>query len=427
VSVKEQVDIILFMLNKCSNIKIVWLDVEQYGSNYKNDEPHYSADKISSDIRAIIDSLFSKTNVPLGIYWNAYFIWDRARPMLDWIFDYPSWIASYINGTRKDYTWETLPIPDSVQIGWPDGWPENKKIIPDIWQWIGDTYTLPGIYKSNSQKTAVDLDLIISDRIKNIYGIGDNMKLLYPVDEGLFAISQGFGLNPQAYPSSKGHNGIDWATPVGSNVYAMEDGIVQVSEDRKEKVGYGRQIRIRHDEGLSIYGHLSKRLVQVGDSVVAGQLIGLTGGARDDPYSGNSTGAHLHAEYRLNSGAPQVPGGYNYNAINIYPLLVSKKGEEKVLYKLEVIINNLAVRRGPANTFQGIRNTGKGIFLVYEEKHTQGQAYPYGRISQTESEWVNLDPRYSNKIEVVDNPEVPIEISDAEKLKRLWDAHPELH
>jgi murein DD-endopeptidase MepM/ murein hydrolase activator NlpD len=167
--------------------------------------------------------------------------------------------------------------------------------------------------------------------------------------------------------------------------------------------------------------------VQVGDTVTAGQLIGLTGGARDDPYSGNSTGAHLHAEYRLNSGAPQVPGGYNYNAINIYPLLVSKKGEEKVLYKLEVIINNLAVRRGPANTFQGIRNTGKGIFLVYEEKHTQGQAYPYGRISQTESEWVNLDPRYSNKIEAVDNPEVPIEISDAEKLKKLWDAHPELH
>jgi len=428
VSIQDQVSTIIKMLDTCKYIEIIWIDIEQYGCNYKNEEPHYSPSEISSGVRLLIDSLFLKTSIPIGLYWNPYFIWDRAKPMLDWIFEYPSWIASYISVGKKDYTWETLPIPKTVQIAWPSSWPEDKKIIPDIWQWIGDKYTLPGICNSNGEKTVVDLNLIISDRIKQIYKIeGDGMKLFYPVDEAKFVISQKFGLNPQWYPTSKGHNGIDWATPVGSNVYAMQDGVVEISEDRKEKSGYGRQIRIRHLEGLSIYGHLSKRLVQVGETVKGGELIGLTGGATDDPYSGYSTGAHLHAEYRLNSGAPQVPGGYVYNAIDILPLLVSKKTEEKMLYKLSVLIPNLTVRRGPAKSFQAIRNSGIDIFPVYEEKLTTGEPYPFARISQTESEWVSLNPQYSKKVEIVEIPDATVNFSDAEKLQKLWDAHPELH
>jgi len=421
VSIKEQADTICKMLDKCYNIKMVWIDVEQYGSNYKNDAPHFSPSEISSGVRALVDTLFLRTGIPIGIYWNPYFVQDRAKPMMDWIFDYPSWIASYIVAKPSDFTWENLPIPKEVRINWPSDWPEEKKIIPDIWQWLGDTYTLPGIFRSDGKKTTVDLDLLISDRIKKIYGIGGDMQLFYPVDEAKFAISQGFGENLQAYSSSKGHNGVDWATPVGSSVYAMEDGIVEISEDRKEKVGYGRQIRIRHAEGLSIYGHLTKRLVQVGESVKGGQLIGLTGGSIDDPYSGNSTGPHLHAEYRLNSGAPQVPGGYAYNAIDIYPLLVSKKEEEKALYKLNVLIDNLAVRRGPAKTFAEIRNAGKGIFPIYEEKKTQGEEFAYGRISQLESEWISLNSQYSEKITVEDvaNDDMPNESETPTKAMTL--------
>jgi murein DD-endopeptidase MepM/ murein hydrolase activator NlpD len=134
-------------------------------------------------------------------------------------------------------------------------------------------------------------------------------------------------MNPDWYTISKGHNGIDWATPVGTPVYAMQDGVVSRSMDYSQpgqtdgKIGYGRHVRIQHPQGVSIYGHFSRRDVAEGDVVKAGQQLGLSGGATSDPNSGFSTGAHLHAEYRMDGILNPVPGGFVYNAIDILPLL----------------------------------------------------------------------------------------------------------
>lgn len=153
--------------------------------------------------------------------------------------------------------------------------------------------------------------------------------LLYPLPEGI-RISQYFGSNVSWYPQTKGHNGIDWACATGTPIYAMEDGVVTLSSEFSNvgvtngKIGYGRHIRIQHEEGTSIYGHLSKRLVKKGDKVKAGQQIGLSGGATSDPNSGFSTGAHLHAEYRVDNLPNPVPGGFVYNAFDFLPILVSK-------------------------------------------------------------------------------------------------------
>jgi murein DD-endopeptidase MepM/ murein hydrolase activator NlpD len=68
--------------------------------------------------------------------------------------------------------------------------------------------------------------------------------------------------------------------------------------------GYGWAVEIQHAEGWStIYGHLSRYLVDVGDRVKRGQIIGLSGN------SGNSTGPHVHYEIRLN-GVPVDPWRY---------------------------------------------------------------------------------------------------------------------
>ena len=87
------------------------------------------------------------------------------------------------------------------------------------------------------------------------------------------------------------HNGIDIAIKVGDTICSAFDGKVRFS--KATETGYGTLIIVRHDNGLETYhGHLSKRLVEAGDRVVAGQPIALGGN------SGKSTGPHLHFECR---------------------------------------------------------------------------------------------------------------------------------
>ena len=87
------------------------------------------------------------------------------------------------------------------------------------------------------------------------------------------------------------HNGIDIALKVGDTICSTFNGIVRFS--KATETGYGTLVIVRHDNGIETYhGHLSKRLVEAGDRVVAGQPIALGGN------SGRSTGPHLHFECR---------------------------------------------------------------------------------------------------------------------------------
>ncbi len=91
---------------------------------------------------------------------------------------------------------------------------------------------------------------------------------------------------------NRNHNGIDLALKEGDTIYAVFDGRVRFSNGGYNG-GYGNMVIVRHDNGLETYtGHLSKRLVEADEWVVAGQPIGLGGN------SGNSTGPHLHFEMR---------------------------------------------------------------------------------------------------------------------------------
>jgi murein DD-endopeptidase MepM/ murein hydrolase activator NlpD len=126
-----------------------------------------------------------------------------------------------------------------------------------------------------------------------------NIKLIQPVSPTVPGtsvggiISQAFGENPQAYKrfGQAGHNGIDYAVPVGTPVMAAADGIVKKAEF--DKNGYGNFVLILHGTGYTLYGHLSKILVDVLQLVNVGEVIGYSGN------TGNSTGAHLHFELRI--------------------------------------------------------------------------------------------------------------------------------
>lgn len=100
---------------------------------------------------------------------------------------------------------------------------------------------------------------------------------------------------------SRYHKGIDVTASSGTKLYAAADGVVTFSG---WSGGYGNKIQIEHTlagtnkKATTLYAHLSKRLVNVGDKVSKGCLIGLVGN------TGSSGGPHLH--YEMHYGGVRV-------------------------------------------------------------------------------------------------------------------------
>ncbi len=119
--------------------------------------------------------------------------------------------------------------------------------------------------------------------------------LLLPIaQDGVGDITQGYGATSFAKNGYAGHwhNGIDFAASIGTPVLAANDGVVSgvANEDAYCPRGaYGKFITINHEDGLTtLYGHLSKQIVQKGETVKRGQIIGYSG------KTGYATGPHLH-------------------------------------------------------------------------------------------------------------------------------------
>ena len=102
-------------------------------------------------------------------------------------------------------------------------------------------------------------------------------------------ITDKFGYRPRR---GRQHFGLDIRIKTGDTIRAAFDGKVRIS--RYERRGYGHYLVIRHPNGLeTLYGHLSKKLVNENDIVHAGEPIALGGN------TGRSTGPHLHFETRI--------------------------------------------------------------------------------------------------------------------------------
>ncbi|HEY0811635.1 MAG TPA: peptidoglycan DD-metalloendopeptidase family protein [Pseudonocardia sp.] len=84
------------------------------------------------------------------------------------------------------------------------------------------------------------------------------------------------------------HYGIDIANAIGTPIYAYSDGVV---EDAGPASGFGLWVVLRHPDGThTVYGHVNRMFVKVGQQVKAGQQIAEIGNR------GESTGPHLHFE-----------------------------------------------------------------------------------------------------------------------------------
>lgn len=116
------------------------------------------------------------------------------------------------------------------------------------------------------------------------------VRLTEPTDCGFVLPFNGNVTSEFGWRKRRPHYGTDIDLETGDTVMAAFDGMVRIAKLNRS---YGNVVIIRHKNGLeTVYAHLSKILVEPGQTLEAGQIIGLGGN------TGHSFGAHLHFEMR---------------------------------------------------------------------------------------------------------------------------------
>lgn len=121
-----------------------------------------------------------------------------------------------------------------------------------------------------------------------LVGMPDTIKIDM---RGYFPPSKKHVTSDFGFRKGRFHYGIDLKVHKGDTVFCAFDGQVRLTKSQRK--GYGQYVVVRHNNGLeTLYAHLDKTLVTPGQTVSAGEALGLGGN------TGRSTGYHLHFEAR---------------------------------------------------------------------------------------------------------------------------------
>lgn len=145
----------------------------------------------------------------------------------------------------------------------------------------------------------------VAKLVKNKAQLLASIPAIQPIsNEELKHQPSGFGWRTHPiYKTPEFHPGMDFASPEGTEIHATGDGTVLRADNMAQ--GYGNHVVLDHGYGYeTLYGHMSKLAVHVGQQVKRGQLIGYVGS------TGLSTAPHVHYEVHKN--------GQVVNPINFY-------------------------------------------------------------------------------------------------------------
>jgi len=189
----------------------------------------------------------------------------------------------------------------------------------DMVRWFDENY--PGVRVDPiSTDSPAGLEAEFRERIAAHDRYGQKRRpfyLVWPTDYPV--VTQGYGANPQIYSrfGVPAHEGLDIRALTNTNVYACFDGTVyDVHQDPKDHA-YGIHVRIRHRDGYrTVYGHLARSLVSVGEEVREGQMIGKA------DSTGASSGAHLHLTLKQDGATARAETDYPKDIIDPTPFMI---------------------------------------------------------------------------------------------------------
>lgn len=242
------------------------------------------------------------------------------------------------------------------------------------------------IQSVQEQKTSLEkaLDFLLPDvedekEDENEEEIEDSIpkdKLTSPLKN--FNITSKFGVVRPGLDTKVPHSGIDLQAPTGTELYSPGYGKV-VKSDMGKNGGCGGSIWIDHENGLeSRFCHCSKINVKLGDKVKRGQLLGLTGGGKNDPGAGLSTGSHLH--YTLAKNGTLVDP-LDYVDTKFYETKLKDSEDDKSSLSGDVVKNKLDIKnKFNVDLENGPKNHGTRAFGNWESDNAWDMFAPAGTV-----------------------------------------------
>lgn len=202
-------------------------------------------------------------------------------------------------------------------------------------------------------------------------------------------VSSGFSLSPTNAKITSGfgtrmhpitgqlqqHGGIDVAVPSGTPIKSVKTGKVIFAG---EQTGYGYSVEVKHDDDTStFYAHLSGINVRVGQTVNGGEILGLSGGGKNDPGKGTSTGPHLHFELKV--GGRKVDPGKDLALTSITVPSLAGKEPEKESTIMNVLSSLLADEESePSTVTKTIIISQNNTQTITEQSPMQSPKVDYG-------------------------------------------------
>ena len=214
-------------------------------------------------------------------------------------------------------------------------------------------------------------------------------------------VSQYFGSNPNSIQPN-GHTGVDFAVPVGTPIYAAESGVIDfegwASTLSASNIWWiapayaGITVLVNHGNGLiSLTGHMSSTVVDRGQRVAKGQLIGYSGN------TGLSTGPHVHYEIL---GWPLQPYNGFYGRLNPSAYISGYAEDANTVVNPSPVLGANQRKVGPANLNQRAEaNTGATVVRTIQANtvetftgYVRGQEVSIGEV--TSNIWYKDDQGY---------------------------------
>ena len=257
---------------------------------YGNDLLFSSIENLSDErINEVYDSLKSLKNPPVNMM-NQIDLYLRVKDMSK---DEVAFLMdSLFEADEVEYA-----LINQINLYIIENPPLERKITPEVTIRRRSPYPADEVYHmwSTQKPHPYPLSLFSRDQNKEIALTGDDLgNFVSPLEK--IVITSRYG-----WRDGRSHRGYDLDLEVWDKVYSIFDGKVRFAGYYG---GYGRVIVVRHYNGLeTLYAHLHRYRVKVGDEVKAGDLLGLGGS------SGHSTGSHLHLEVRY-KGIALDPGSF---------------------------------------------------------------------------------------------------------------------